>query len=128
MTPLEVASKAGHEDTVKVLLELGASYLGPPTRERPSPPPPLILAASHGHVGIVKLFLQHVRNPSDILNLRRGRERRKDGGGGETALMVAAAKGHLDICQSLIDHGAKLNLRNRNGTSALHIAVSPNVT
>lgn len=52
--------------------------------------------------------------------LRLLRDRRYDGG--DTALMVAARNGHVNICQVLLDHGAQAGYRDGNGESALSVA------
>ncbi|MCY4188296.1 MAG: ankyrin repeat domain-containing protein, partial [Bryobacterales bacterium] len=45
-----------------------------------------------------------------------------DGGEGYTALMFAAAEGHADIVQMLLDKGADPDLRDTDGESALKFA------
>jgi hypothetical protein len=41
---------------------------------------------------------------------------------GWTCLMTAALHGHLDICRLLIDKGAQVNAKDRNGCTPLHWA------
>lgn len=42
---------------------------------------------------------------------------------GQTALMLAAHKGHLDVVQRLVGHGADLNVHAKFGLSALMLAI-----
>ena len=49
-----------------------------------------------------------------------------DGDEGYTALMFAAAEGHADIVQMLLDQGADPNLRDIDGESALKFATDQN--
>ena len=41
---------------------------------------------------------------------------------GWTPLQVAAANGHSKMCQTLIEHGANVNVQDRNGMTPLHLA------
>jgi ankyrin repeat protein len=41
----------------------------------------------------------------------------------KTPLHIAAQKGHLEICQLLLERGAEINIRDRDLNTALHIAV-----
>jgi len=43
-------------------------------------------------------------------------------GAQDTALGTAAAFGHLEVVKALIDAGANLEVRNRNGSTPLHLA------
>src|ERR1043166_6117367 len=68
----------------------------------------LMLAASRGHIDIVKLLLA---------------QRAQVNQPGWTALMFAAAAGQLEIARLLIAAGANVNAVSDNGTSALMLAV-----
>lgn len=45
---------------------------------------------------------------------------------GQTVLFDAAARGYQDICKVLIEKGADLNVRDKSGKSALHMAIASN--
>ena len=47
-----------------------------------------------------------------------------DTDGGDTALIVAAAKGYTSVVQALLAHGANPNLPNFDGETALSVAIS----
>lgn len=65
-------------------------------------------AVSHGHEVVAKLLLKH------------GARVKPD----TTAVINAALGGHLQTVQLLIDQGANVNLRNSEGQTALHSAIS----
>lgn len=92
----------------------------------------LLTARRHGAEAALQAVLE--RTPEDQLNLyeaaavgnaRRlktilGQSRTRvnaEGLGGDTALGLAAAAGHLDAVKVLLDHGADPNVRTRGGTS-----------
>ncbi len=41
-------------------------------------------------------------------------------------MFVAAEKGHPQICELLLDHGAEIDLKNKSGNSPLHMAIAHN--
>ena len=43
---------------------------------------------------------------------------------GETALHLAAANGHLNIVNTLLDNGSDINAQNKHGETALHLAAA----
>jgi len=73
---------------------------------------PLHIAASEGHVDMVKLLLEHGANP----NVRDEV--------GWTPLHWAASKGHVDVVELLLKHGANPNAQSKSGETPLHIAAS----
>ncbi|EHK26253.1 uncharacterized protein TRIVIDRAFT_142512, partial [Trichoderma virens Gv29-8] len=89
----------GHHHVVEVLLELGAD---PNMGIKPDDPPqkwsPLIVAVDDGYEKSVKLLLDKKANPNIPGPSQWG-----------TALRYAAVKGHLNICQMLVDSGADPN-------------------
>jgi hypothetical protein len=68
---------------------------------------PIVHAASHGHIEIVKLLLQKGADPN-ARNI-----------GSNTALMLAARFGHIEVVKALIAGGADVNARDRFGDTAL---------
>ncbi|KXG50233.1 uncharacterized protein PGRI_062000 [Penicillium griseofulvum] len=92
-TPLRLAVRGGHKQIVRLFLECD-----PPTNEIKETETfrLLRLAAALGHTEIVQLFLD-CNTPTLGAN--------KD----ETALHLAAAKGHHDICDLLLKHDKALN-------------------
>ncbi|KAJ5512834.1 hypothetical protein N7463_002386 [Penicillium fimorum] len=96
-TPLRLAVRAGQKEIVHLLLECD-----PPTSETTSVSDGsatyrlLRIAAAFGYTEIVQLFLNY-NTPTLGSN------------GDETALHLAAAKGHHEICELLLKHDKSLN-------------------
>ncbi|KAJ5470720.1 hypothetical protein N7530_008077 [Penicillium desertorum] len=91
-TPLRLAVKEGHERLVRLFLECD-----PPTTEtKAEASRHLRVAAAFGFTEIVKLFLD-CGAPTLSAN------------GQETALHLAAARGHPDVCDLLLMHDKSLN-------------------
>ena len=65
----------------------------------------LMRAASHGHVKVVRVLLEHGADP----NVRRNDN--------FTALSLAAFFGHAEIVETLMRHGANAQVATRFGTS-----------
>lgn len=57
-TPLMTASREGHEDTVRLLLQKGALADARDDFQRSA----LSLARKHEHVGVAKILLEHERS------------------------------------------------------------------
>lgn len=109
---LFVAVYEGHTKVVKTLLDWGA-HIDQPCAFNETP---LQLAASMGHVEIMKLFLQK----KDTINLNGCNHR------GRTALHEAVLK-DTGITELLIEAGADLNVKENSwGQTPLHQAVSFN--
>ena len=85
----------------------------------------LIAAAEHGNLGAVKLLLEHGERTGD-LNLEEVEEygsyddRKLDDQG--TALYKAAAEGHSEIVDVLLEKGADAIFRDRKGRSVAEVA------
>ncbi|KFN01788.1 ankyrin repeat family protein [Bacillus clarus] len=111
-SPLLYASKEGYTDIVKLLIDAGTN-----TKETTrSGGTALIPAAERGHVEVVKELLE--RTDIDV-NYKNDR--------GWTALLEAIALGngsdnHKKVIQLLIDHGADVNMADREGTTPLQHA------
>ncbi|MCC6578855.1 MAG: ankyrin repeat domain-containing protein [Phycisphaeraceae bacterium] len=108
MSPLSVASKYGKAEVTRVLLERGANPNQLCEGELYSP---LHVAADAGHRDVVQALLGHADTDVNLPSVRH-----------TTALMVAAKNGRVEIVQLLLDHGAKADLRNDDGKSAMDFA------
>lgn len=67
-------------------------------------------AALNGDLGRVKHFIQKATDPS------------QPDSAGYTALHYASRNGHYDVCQFLLENGAKCDARTNGGATALHRA------
>ena len=94
------AAVFGYWDVLDVLLELGVR----------SSPYTLLLAASHGHGHFIRNLL---RLPSE-LDINHVDKRHK------TALMFAVEKGHRDVVELLLEHGADMTIADCRGHNVLH--------
>lgn len=80
----------------------------------------LHLAAYFGNLAWAKMLLnQHASNSIFFHRLTS----RKDNYG-RTPLFWAATRGHRDVVELLLDHGARVNSKDRSKLTALHIAVT----
>ena len=71
---------------------------------------PLLIAATNGHIGLVKLLLEYGANP----NMRNF--------DGVTALHNAIFGEQVDILKLLLQHDAALNIRDRVGNTPMDLA------
>jgi ankyrin repeat protein len=106
--PLDAAIRSNHVDIVRLLLEAGAD-----SNKGPSPTlPPLLLALffceKESILPIATLLLEHKANP----NLPTS----------NPPLHKAITKKNLALCKLLIDHGADVNLKDRDDMSPLDVA------
>ena len=103
-TPLIIAARNGHLNSVKILLGYEADIEARGTLkirdEVVEGCTPLWAAAATGHLDVVKLLIE--RN-ADV----DGRTSRSG-----TPLRVAAHEGHLDVVRCLVESGADVNARN----------------
>lgn len=115
-TALSTAVKASNLDMCRILLEAGANPDCDATPDAPEAEDrgvsPLGCAASAGHVGLVKLFLEHKANvnhwpPSTM-----------------SPLMMAAISGHHEVARILIESGAIIELQSlKFKTNAYELAM-----
>lgn len=112
-TPLMYACRRNHLDTVRRLLNLGASCAKVSARGRTA----LFEAVEGQHEEVIELFLE--TKPFDLeINLTNPREFRR------TALMLAVRKNLKDIVMLLLQYpGINVNAQDANGWTALYIAV-----
>ena len=82
----------------------------------PTKPPAISLidASATGDLDAVK---KHIAAGTDVNQLDPDEQGDKD-----SCLGVAAAFGHKDVAMALIDAGADIGYRNKNGSTPLHIA------
>ena len=121
-TLLHRASIDGEERLVEALLKRPGIDVG--ARCGPDEETALMAAAKHGRSGIVRLLLQEGAaprpgNPQDVNARNRT---------GATALMAAAANGHVESVLVLIVNGADYALKDRGGETALDLAKRNNHT
>ena len=106
-TPLSLACVNGNSGIVEDLLELGAY-----PNLHAAGEPPLLTCARSGSIETVKLLLRHGANPNVT-----------DAWKGQTALMWAAAEDHVTVVETLVAHGADVNLASTAGETPLLFAV-----
>ncbi|CAG0905805.1 unnamed protein product [Cyprideis torosa] len=137
-TPLYLATRLDHQPIVKLLLSNGADPNIPDKAERT---PLLHASRRHGHQSIVELLLAH---GADVLATdRRGRTplseakteelilvmigltedlNRQDQQTGNTLLHSCCLHGSEEAAKRLIEKGARLDVKNSKGETALDIA------
>jgi ankyrin repeat protein len=107
-TALMLAALKGNTETVKLLLEKGASI---------------------NHPGWTPLMYSALNNRLDIARLLigRGAQVNSTADNGTTALMMAAREGHLQMVLLLLEHNADVNHRTQFGYTALSVAQDRNM-
>lgn len=143
MTALHLAAREGHLDIVKSLLRADRAPLEMRNKEKETP---LLLASANGHFGVLEHLLEQGASPAardkndqtalhiaaterhftmaqalvgkqkSILNLTNDRK--------ETAMIIAASKGNLQIVELLTQSGADDTIRDIGGETALQVAVN----
>ncbi|XP_075981966.1 uncharacterized protein LOC142980456 isoform X2 [Anticarsia gemmatalis] len=108
-TPLHHACLNGHRDIVRMLLGIDAS---PCVLDRKGATP-LHLAAFKGDADVVRMLLEHNSPPVNVDQLTHD---------GESALIIAAQFGFVNIVAQLVARGADVTIKNINGDSALDLA------
>jgi ankyrin repeat protein len=107
VTPLSLACTNGDAAMVELFLNAGAD----PNASLPGGETPLMTAARTGSLASVKALLAR----GAIVDSKDDRR-------GQTALMWAAAEGHADVAQTLIDAGADVRARVPSGLTSLMFA------
>ncbi|CAH0746754.1 unnamed protein product [Diatraea saccharalis] len=108
-TPLHHACLNGHKEIVRLLLSVDAS----PCVVDKKGATPLHLAAWKGDSKIVAMLLAHKNPPVNIDQLTSEHE---------TALLIAAHFGYVDVVAQLMAKGADVSVRNNKEESALDLA------
>ena len=108
VTPLSLACTNGNGVMVELLLKAGAD----PNAPLPGGETPLMTAARTGALASVKALVARGANVES-----------KDDRRGQTALMWAAAEGHADVVQALLDADADFRTRVPSGFTPLLFAV-----
>lgn len=106
LTPLHLAARNGHSETVHALLRAGASV----RREEAFGETALHEAARNGHEGLVRLFV----DGGSVVDAGN-----RDS---STALHVAARRGHGGVVDALLAAGANPATRDKVGDTPLHDA------
>nr|XP_026491846.1 uncharacterized protein LOC113397642 [Vanessa tameamea] len=108
-TPLHHACLQGHKGIVHLLLSVDAS----PCVSNDKGATPLHLAAFKGDSSIVAMLLAHNNPPVNVNHVTLENE---------TALLLAAQFGSVDVVAQLIARGADVTIRNMKDESALDLA------
>ena len=100
-TPLHIAAAGGHQECVEALLQLGAPTMLGNAAEKTA----LHVACERGHAHIVKIVAKH----ASLLATDKD---------GDTPLHIAAARGHKECTEELLQLDAPIMLRNAAGKTA----------
>uniref|UniRef100_A0A8C2JG06 Ankyrin repeat and KH domain containing 1 n=1 Tax=Cyprinus carpio TaxID=7962 RepID=A0A8C2JG06_CYPCA len=106
ISPLMLAAMNGHVPAVKLLLDMGSDINTGLT--------PLMEAASGGYAEVGRVLLDKGAdvNAPPVPSSR------------DTALTIAADKGHYKFCELLISRGAHIDVRNKKGNTPLWLAAN----
>lgn len=109
-TGLHVAAAAGHIDLISILLSAGAdpNKFTPARYEKLTP---FMLAARHGHVDVLKVFIQQGYKKIDAVDHK-----------GRTALAHAIINGQAHVVSYLLRIGANNLKKDTSGNSLVHYA------
>ncbi|CAK7564080.1 MAG: hypothetical protein SEPTF4163_001963 [Sporothrix epigloea] len=102
---LQKVAARGNLTVTRLLLEKDADV--EPRREGEIPA--LFKAAEAGHIAVVEELLRYHANPNVIVRARLG----------QTALFAACFRGHDTIVRLLLDHGANVRVRDKEGRTPL---------
>jgi len=134
VTALHRAARAGHSDMVRLLIEKGADINAAAHRRWEAGWTPLHCAAEYGPIEVVRLLLDGGANPN--IKDKAGRtpavvameHRQKETAqllvraGADVTFLLASYIGDAERVGNLIGRGENINMRDRDGCSALHLA------
>ncbi|XP_046543258.1 ankyrin repeat domain-containing protein 50-like [Haliotis rubra] len=106
-TPLLIAARWGNKEVVELLVQLGASL----SKIAYSGDNILHMPCYRGHLDVMKY----------LLSLNVGGINKK-GWYFRTPVMTAAARGHKEVVELLVKHGAVLTFKERSGNNILYLA------
>ena len=109
---LHRAAAKGRTDVIKALLNLGAKANTPTADNRT----PLSLAISWNRVDSIQTMLSY---DDVIYDLNKWRSQKSE----MTFLQTSILQGKEDIARTMVNAGANVNTKDKNGCNALHIAV-----
>jgi ankyrin repeat protein len=105
-TPLHLASRFGHRDVTRFLLERGVDHSAWDKYGYT----PLHQASGSGHVEVARMLIE------------RGADHSAQDKYGYTPLHRASGSGHVEVARMLVDRGANLSAQNNDGDTPLHRA------
>ena len=104
-TALHKATRDGHLNTVKYLIQIGAQVN---VKDEIKGFTPLHIAGMKGHLEIVQCLIHH---GADIEAKTKESK--------QTPLILAAGRGHLEVVKCLIDNGAQIDGKDIGGSTPL---------
>ena len=110
VTPLVLASREGHTEMVKILLDKDAQV----NKQDKSSSSALMMASKQGHTEVVQLLLDHGAHVNIYMQDEDG----------VSALMMACENGKTELAELLIKSGADVDMVSHTGESALTMACS----
>ena len=116
-TELLIAADRGELEKVKSLLKAGADVETRDTRERTKGCTPLLVAASVGHAPVVEALLDAGAEIEAVDNAADGQHVWR-----RPALVRAARAGALEVVRLLLARGARIESKDRRGSTALLLA------
>jgi ankyrin repeat protein len=117
-TPFLLAARAADPTTMRILLEYGADP-SLPTNQKVTP---LMVAAGTGYVQGQSIGGERERLEAVRLLVELGADIEAASDSGETAMHGAATGGVNDVVLLLVDHGARLDVKSKDGWTPLSIA------
>ena len=106
-TPLHLASKNGHVNVVRFLLE----HDGDVKAENQDGETPLHLASQEGHLEVAAILIKH----GAIVTAQNKY--------GSNPLHLASRMGQVEVAGMLIEHGADVTTQDGNGSTPLHLTL-----